>query len=78
MSNLANYFSERGYKSKYHIGDRVQGTWNKIPFRGTVGNDTCVDGVNPRVSVHSDLPIKFKDRVHNVIFVKPSELKPFK
>jgi hypothetical protein len=78
MSNLAEYFAERRYKPKYHIGDRVQGTWNKIPFRGTVGNDTCVDGVNPRVSVHLDLPIKFKDKVHDFIFVTPSELKAFK
>ena len=78
MSNLAEYFSKNAYKPKYHIGDRVQGTWNKIPFRGTVGNDTCVDGVNPRVSVHLDLPIKFKDKVHDFIFVKPSELKLFK
>ena len=78
MSNLAEYFEKNAYKPKYHIGDRVQGYWNKIPFRGTVGNDTCIDGVNPRVSVHSDLPIKFKDKVHDVIFVKPSELKVLK
>jgi hypothetical protein len=28
--------------------------------------------------VHLDLPIKFDDRVHNFIFVKPKELKEFK
>jgi hypothetical protein len=72
---LAEYFSERGYKPKYQIGERVQGYWNKIPFRGTVGNDTCLDGVNPRVSIHLDLPIKFKDQVFYFIFVAPSELK---
>jgi len=78
MSNLAEYFEKIAYKPKYQIGDRVQGTWNKIPYRGTVGNDTCLDGVNPRVSIHLDLPIKHSDRVHNYIFVTPSEIKPFK
>jgi len=78
MSNLADYFAERRYNPKYQIGDRVQGFWNKIPFRGTVGNDNCIDGINPRVSVHLDLPIKFGDKVHNFIFVKPTELKEFK
>jgi hypothetical protein len=78
MSNLAEYFEKNAYKPKYHIGDRVQGTWNKIPFRGTVGNDTCIDGVNPRASVHLDLPIKLNDKVHEIIFVSPSELKVLK
>ncbi len=63
----------------WFIGDRVQGTWNKIPFRGTVGNDTQINLVEgPRVSVHLDLPIKLDGRVHNFIFVKPKELKEFK
>ena len=75
MSSLADYFSKNRYEAKYQIGDRVEGKWNKIPFRGTVGNDSCVDGVNPRVSVHLDLPIKFKDEVKNILFVHPKELK---
>jgi hypothetical protein len=32
----------------------------------------------PRVSVHLDLPIKFQDQVHNIIFLKPTDLKVFK
>jgi hypothetical protein len=39
MGNQTDYFEKIGYKPKYHIGDRVFGYWNKIPFVGTVGND---------------------------------------
>ena len=59
MGNLADYFDKIAYKPKWFIGDRVYGKWNKIPFVGTVGNDSCPDGVTPRVSVHLDLPIKY-------------------
>ena len=79
MGNLTDYFAKIGYKHTYDIGDRVQGYWNKIPFRGTVGNDTMINElVGPRVSVHLDLPIKHKDRVHTLIFLKPNDLKAFK
>lgn len=74
MGNLSDYFEQRAYKAKYIIGDRVHGKWNKIPFVGSVGNDSCVDGVNARVSVHLDLPIKFANRVHNVIIVTHKEI----
>ena len=74
MGNLADYFSKVAYHGKYVIGDRVHGKWNKIPFVGTVGNDSCVDGVNPRVSIHLDLPIKYADKVHTVIFVTHKEI----
>ena len=79
MSNLALYFERNAYKPRWIIGDRVTGKWNKIPFVGTVGNDTVISEVQgPRVSVHLDLPIKYKDQVRQIIFVKPSELKVFK
>jgi hypothetical protein len=79
MSNLAEYFEKNRYKPKYFIGDRVQGKWNGIPFRGTVGNDTLVNEIEgPRISVHSDLPIKYKDKVYTVIFVKHKDVKEFK
>ena len=79
MGNQTEYFERTGYKPKYMIGDRVFGSWNKIPFAGTVGNDTQINLIEgPRVSVHLDLPIKFDGRVHNFIFVKPKELKEFK
>jgi len=54
MPSLADYFNEKGYKPKYWIGDRVFGHWNKIPFVGTVGNDTEINEADgPQVSVPS-------------------------
>jgi len=79
MSNLATYFAANRYQAKWDIGDRVTGKWNKIPFVGTVGNDTLInERQGPRVSVHLDLPIKHQDKVYNFLFVKPTELKVFK
>jgi hypothetical protein len=79
MGNLTDYFERNAYEPTWFIGDRVVGKWNKIPFVGTVGNDTVINLVEgPRVSVHLDLPIKYKDTVHNIIIVKPAELKVFK
>jgi hypothetical protein len=40
MGNQTEYFERTGYKPEYHIGDRVFGHYNGIPFAGTVGNDT--------------------------------------
>jgi hypothetical protein len=77
--NLAEYFSNNRYKSKYTIGDRIIGKWNGIPFVGTVGNDTVISEIEgPRISVHLDLPIKFGEVVHTVIIVKHGDVKPFK
>ena len=78
MSNLAEYFEKNRYKPKWHIGDRVCGKWNKIPFVGTVGNDSLVNEIEgPRVSVHLDLPIALKGAVHTIVFVKPKDLRVF-
>ena len=79
MSNLALYFERKAYQPTWFIGDRVQGKWNKIPFVGTVGNDTVISEIEgPRVSVHLELPIRFKDKIHNIIFVKPDDLKEYR
>ncbi len=78
MGTTTDYFERIGYKPTWHIGDRVQGKWNKIPFRGTVGNDTVVSEIEgPRVSVHLDLPIKYQNKIHTIIFLKPTDLKKF-
>lgn len=78
MSNLAEYFAKNRYKAKWQIGDRVTGKWNKIPFVGTVGNDTLINEIEgPRVSVHLDLPIKYKDKIHNFIITSPKDLKAY-
>ena len=79
MSNLTRYFENKAYQPTWFIGDRVQGKWNKIPFVGTVGNDTVISEIEgPRVSVHLELPIKFKDNVHTIIFVQPKDLKEYR
>lgn len=79
MASLAEYFKANRYQAKYDIGDRVIGKWNKIPFVGTVGNDSLVSELEgPKVSVHLDLPIKYKDKIHTIIFVKHKDIKPYK
>lgn len=79
MASLAEYFKLNRYQAKYDIGDRVIGKWNKIPFVGTVGNDSLVSELEgPKVSVHLDLPIKYKDKIHTIIFVKHRDIKPYK
>ncbi len=75
MGNLSDYFDKIAYKPKWFIGDRIYGKWNKIPFIGTVGNDSCPDGKTPRVSVHLDLPIVFKNKVYNILFVEHKDIK---
>lgn len=77
--NLAEYFAKNRYVAKYAMGDRVIGKWNGIPFVGSVGNDTVISEIEgPRVSIHLDLPIKYKEVVYTVIFVKHKDIKPYK
>jgi len=79
MASLTEYFSKNRYHPKYFLGDRVFGYWNKIPFIGTVGNDTVVNEIEgPRISIQLDLPIKYKDEIKNVIIVKHKDIKPLK
>lgn len=79
MASLAEYFEKNRYKPKYFLGDRVFGYWNKIPFIGTVGNDTVISEIEgPRISVFLDLPIKYKDKVYTVVIVKHKDVKPRK
>lgn len=76
MASLTDYFNAKAYKPKYFIGDRVIGKWNKIPFVGTVGNDTVISEIEgPRISVHLDLPIKYKDKIYTILFVKHKDIK---
>ena len=79
MPTLAEYFQANRYMGKYNIGDRIIGKWNKIPFVGTVGNDTLINEIEgPRISVHLDLPIKYKDVMYRVIIVKHKDVTLFK
>lgn len=79
MPSYTDYFNNKGYQPKYEIGDRVVGKWNKIPFVGSVGNDTLIsEEEGPRISIHLDLPIKFDGKIHNVIIVKHKDIKAYK
>ena len=79
MPNYKEYFERIAYKPKYVIGDRVFGKWNKIPFVGSVGNDSMINETEgPKISIHLDLPIKFQNTYHYVIFVKHKDIKFYK
>ena len=76
MGTQTQYFQEKGYKPKYYIGDRVFGKYQKIPFIGTVGNDTMISEIEgPRISIHLDLPIRIDNINHSVIIVKHKDVK---
>jgi hypothetical protein len=78
MGTQTDYFNRIGYKPKYSIGDRVFGYWKKIPFVGSVGNDRCIDGVNPEITIHLDLPIRLTGQLYSFIIVKHKDIKPLK
>jgi hypothetical protein len=78
MGNQTDYFNRIGYKPVYHLGDRVIGKWGKIPFVGTVGNDRCIDGVNPDITIHLDLPIKVDGEIKMFLIVKHKDVKLYK
>ena len=70
MGNQTDYFERVGYWPKYHLGERIRGIWQGIPFCGTVGNDRLVNLTDgPEVTVHLDLPIMTADGVFHYIVV---------
>lgn len=78
MVSLAEWFSNNRYKAKYHIGDRVFGYYKKVPFIGSVGNDSLVsEEEGPRVSIHLDLPIKVDNDYKSLIIVKHKDIKSY-
>ena len=79
MASYAEYFERVCYKPTWVIGDRVFGKYKKIPFIGTVGNDTLVSEIEgPRVSVFLDLPMKIDKEYRSIIIVKRKDLKRLK
>jgi hypothetical protein len=75
MTNLSDYFAKKErYNPKWENGARVFGHWNKIPFVGMVVADREKD----HILVHSDLPIKFDNKVNNIIIVKHKDIKLLK
>lgn len=79
MGNVADYFERNGYKPKYSIGDRVTGTYNGIPFMGTVGNDRLINNlVGAEITVHLDLPMKTENEFRSIIIAKHKNVRPLK
>ncbi len=79
MANYAEYFERVSYKPTWSIGDRVFGYYKKVPFIGTVGNDTLISELEgPRVTVHLDLPMRIDNYNHLFIIVKPKDIKRLK
>ena len=76
MASLSEWFEKQErYKPKWEYGSRVFGYWNKIPFVGTVGNDTLISNLEgPRISIHLDLPINFEKKIHHVIIVTHKDI----
>jgi len=76
---LAEYFDTVSYKATYHLGDRILGRYEGVPFIGTVGNDNQLNPIDgPFITVHLDLPIKIDDVVKNVIIAKHHEISRLK
>ena len=73
MASLAEWFEKQErYKPKWEYGSRVFGYWNKIPIIGMVVADREKD----HILVHLDLPIKFQNKINNVVVVKHKDIKP--
>lgn len=76
MPSLTNYFDKTSHKSKWFIGDRVEGKWNGIPFVGSVLVETYLNEEDgPKVTINVDLPILYKNEIYTIITLKPKDLK---
>ena len=78
MGNQTDYFERIGYQPQYHIGDRVFGHWNGIPFVGTVGNDRVINNTGPQITVHLDLPINHQQQIRHVVVVEHRDISRLK
>jgi len=76
MASLAEYFAANRPKPKYSFGDRVEGTYMKIPYVGTAYTDNMRNETEGHmVSIHLDLPIKLDGVYVNYIRVKYKDIK---
>jgi hypothetical protein len=73
---LDEYFTANRPKPKYKFGDRVEGTYQKIPYVGTAYTDNMRSELEgPMVSIHLDLPIKIDSVWHYYIRAKYKDIK---
>ena len=76
VMNLAEYFEANRPKPKYNFGDRVEGTYQGIPYVGTAYGDNMRSELEgPMVSIHLDLPMKIDSVWHNNIRVTYKQIK---
>jgi len=76
MASLAEYFDANRPKPKYKFGDRVEGTYMKIPYVGTAYTDNMRNEIEgPMVSISLDLPMKIAAEWHTIIRVKYKDIK---
>lgn len=77
MTLLSEYFAENRYIPKYHLGDRVRGVWNGVPFTGSVAIDTKVyENKQPSVMVFSDLPLQYDNATYTLLQCTHDQLSP--
>lgn len=79
MASLAEHFGKNSYKPTYHIGDRVSGHYEGIPYIGTVNIDgrVYVDAP-PRIVITLDLPIKVEGKFTSYITTTHENVKLLK
>jgi len=70
------YFTANRPKPRYKFGDRVEGTYMKIPYVGTAyGDNMRNETEGPMVSIHLDLPMKIGIEWCYYIRVKYKDIK---
>ena len=76
MSTLAEYFEANRPKPKFKFGDRVEGTYKKIPWVGTAYTDNMRNETEgPMVSIHLDLPMKIGSEWVSYIRVQYKDIR---
>jgi hypothetical protein len=69
----AEYFANRNRdtpRPKFENGSRVFGRFAGVPFIGTVVREQ-----DKRVLIHTDLPVKVKSDIHNIVTVSAKDIK---
>ena len=69
----AEYFADKSKytpQPKFDLGTRVFGRFSGVPFIGTVVREQ-----DKRVLIHTDLPVKVKNDIHNIVTVLAKDIK---
>ena len=69
----AEYFADKNKdtpRPKFDLRTRVFGRFSGVPFIGTVVREQ-----DKRVLIHTDLPVKVKNNIHNIVTVLAKDIK---